>query len=279
MLTFFRYERVLAACALRADLEMLPAGDQSEIGEKGINLSGGQRARVALARACYADADVYLLDDPLSAVDAHVGRHLFDSCMCDLLAGKTRILVTHQLHYLAAADLVAVVKGGSISDIGSYHELVSRGVDFHEFQLGDSASEHSVAQAPDDHQARLEPVRISARSLVPLPTHIDGSICKLNISLLSETCQFAFAVVLLYLEPPCHAALQSSFCPQCPAGEPLCLPLLPPAGAVHHFAHCLSSLKRVVAVTVVLSVAAAAAVTGWHTPTRVARLSASCAAG
>ena len=68
---------------------MLPAGDQSEIGEKGINLSGGQRSRVALARACYADADVYLLDDPLSAVDAHVGRHLFDSCMCDLLAGKT----------------------------------------------------------------------------------------------------------------------------------------------------------------------------------------------
>ena len=158
MLTSFRYERVLAACALKADLEMLPAGDQSEIGEKGINLSGGQRARVALARACYANADVYLLDDPLSAVDAHVGRHLFDSCMCDLLAGKTRILVTHQLHYLAAADLVAVVKGGSISDIGSYDELVSRGVDFHEFQLGDTASEHSVAQAPDDHQASLEPL-------------------------------------------------------------------------------------------------------------------------
>ena len=150
-----RYQRVLAACALKADLDMLPAGDQSEIGEKGINLSGGQRARVALARACYADADVYLLDDPLSAVDAHVGRHLFDSCMCDLLAGKTRILVTHQLHYLAAADLVAVVKGGSISDIGSYEELVSRGVDFHEFQLGDTASERSVAQAPDDRQASL----------------------------------------------------------------------------------------------------------------------------
>lgn len=134
---------------------MLPAGDQSEIGEKGINLSGGQRSRVALARACYADADVYLLDDPLSAVDAHVGRHLFDSCMCDLLAGKTRILVTHQLHYLAAADLVAVVKGGSISDIGSYDELVSRGVDFHEFQLGDTASERSVIQGPHDQQASV----------------------------------------------------------------------------------------------------------------------------
>lgn len=125
---------------------MLPAGDQSEIGEKGINLSGGQRSRVALARACYADADVYLLDDPLSAVDAHVGRHLFDSCLCDLLAGKTRILVTHQLQHLAAADLVAVVKHGAISDIGSYDELVARGVDFHEFQLGDSASERSTSE-------------------------------------------------------------------------------------------------------------------------------------
>ena len=142
-----RYESVLAACALKTDLEMLPAGDQSEIGEKGINLSGGQRSRVALARACYANADVYLLDDPLSAVDAHVGRHLFDSCLCELLAGKTRILVTHQLHYLAAADLVAVVKHGSISDIGSYDELVARGVDFHEFQLSDSASERRGAEA------------------------------------------------------------------------------------------------------------------------------------
>ena len=142
-----RYDAVLTACALRTDLEMLAAGDQSEIGEKGINLSGGQRSRVALARACYADADVYLLDDPLSAVDAHVGRHLFDACMCGLLAGKTRILVTHQLHYLPAADLVAVVKHGTISDIGSYSELVSRGVDFHEFQLGDSASERSAAVA------------------------------------------------------------------------------------------------------------------------------------
>lgn len=78
-------------------LQMLPAGDLSEIGEKGINLSGGQKARVALARAVYAAADVLLLDDPLSAVDAHVGRALFDGCMCGTLAGRTRVLVTHQL--------------------------------------------------------------------------------------------------------------------------------------------------------------------------------------
>ena len=79
------------ACALGSDLELLPAGDESEIGEKGINLSGGQRHRVALARAVYAAADVYLLDDPLSAVDAHVGKHLFERCICGALmaAAKT----------------------------------------------------------------------------------------------------------------------------------------------------------------------------------------------
>lgn len=74
-----------------------PAGDETEIGEKGVNLSGGQRHRVALARACYSAADVFLLDDPLSAVDAHVGRHLFSACICGLLGAKTRVLVTHQV--------------------------------------------------------------------------------------------------------------------------------------------------------------------------------------
>lgn len=72
------YAEVISSCALIEDLQLMAAGDQTEIGEKGINLSGGQKHRVALARACYATADVYLLDDPLSAVDAHVGMHLFE---------------------------------------------------------------------------------------------------------------------------------------------------------------------------------------------------------
>ncbi len=76
-----RYRAVVSACCLDADVAVLPGGDQCEIGEKGINLSGGQKARVALARACYKDTDVVLLDDPLSAVDAHVGQALFDSCI------------------------------------------------------------------------------------------------------------------------------------------------------------------------------------------------------
>uniref|UniRef100_A0A3Q2TB68 Cystic fibrosis transmembrane conductance regulator n=1 Tax=Fundulus heteroclitus TaxID=8078 RepID=A0A3Q2TB68_FUNHE len=105
-----KYERVIKACALKRDLELLPDGDQTVIGDRGATLSGGQKARVNLARAVYQDADIYLLDDPLSAVDAEVGRHLFEQCICGLLKTKPRILVTHQLQYLKAADQILVLK-------------------------------------------------------------------------------------------------------------------------------------------------------------------------
>uniref|UniRef100_A0A3P8ZF49 Multidrug resistance-associated protein 4 n=1 Tax=Esox lucius TaxID=8010 RepID=A0A3P8ZF49_ESOLU len=105
-----KYERVLRACALKRDLELLPDGDLEVIGDRGATLSGGQKARVNLARAVYQDADIYLLDDPLSAVDAEVGKHLFEQCICGLLRDKPRILVTHQLQYLKAADQILVMK-------------------------------------------------------------------------------------------------------------------------------------------------------------------------
>ena len=112
------YDTVLDACALRPDLASWPAGDDTEIGEKGVTLSGGQRARVALARAVFARADTYLLDDPLSAVDAHVGSHLWEACLTGVLAGSTRILVTHQVQYAGRADTVVVVRGGAVVDAG-----------------------------------------------------------------------------------------------------------------------------------------------------------------
>lgn len=99
---------------------------------------------MALARACYANADVYLLDDPLSAVDAHVGKHLFQQCMLGMLRSTTRILVTHQLQYLAAADLILVMKEGRVIDRGTYGELSSRGVDFHQFELTTPESDKSA---------------------------------------------------------------------------------------------------------------------------------------
>ncbi|GJJ74765.1 ATP-binding cassette, subfamily C (CFTR/MRP), member 1 [Entomortierella parvispora] len=122
-----RYRKVLNACSLEPDLAILPAGDMTEIGERGINLSGGQKQRVSLARAAYQDADVYLLDDPLSAVDAHVDRHLWENLIGPegLLKDKTRILVTHGIHHLAQMDQIVVIKDGAIAEIGQYEELLS----------------------------------------------------------------------------------------------------------------------------------------------------------
>uniref|UniRef100_A0AAX7TTT0 Multidrug resistance-associated protein 4 n=1 Tax=Astatotilapia calliptera TaxID=8154 RepID=A0AAX7TTT0_ASTCA len=125
-----KYDRVLRACALKRDMDLLPGGDLAIVGDRGANLSGGQKARVSLARAVYQDADIYLLDDPLSAVDAEVGRHLFEECICGLLRKKPRILVTHQLQYLKAADQIVVLKEGQMVARGTYSELQGSGLDF-----------------------------------------------------------------------------------------------------------------------------------------------------
>ncbi|XP_068447107.1 ATP-binding cassette sub-family C member 4-like [Clinocottus analis] len=130
-----KYKRVLRACALKKDMELLPDGDLTLIGDRGATLSGGQKARVNLARAVYQDADIYLLDDPLSAVDAEVGRHIFEKCICGLLKNKSRILVTHQLQYLKAADQIVVLKEGHIMAQGTYTELESSGVDIESLQM------------------------------------------------------------------------------------------------------------------------------------------------
>uniref|UniRef100_A0A9J8CDF7 ABC-type glutathione-S-conjugate transporter n=1 Tax=Cyprinus carpio carpio TaxID=630221 RepID=A0A9J8CDF7_CYPCA len=129
------YQRVLEACALLPDLDNLPAGDTTEIGEKGLNLSGGQKQRVSLARAVYRKADVYLLDDPLSAVDAHVGQHIFNKVIGPrgILRDKTRILVTHGMSFLPQADLILVLVDGEISERGSYQELLNRNGAFADF--------------------------------------------------------------------------------------------------------------------------------------------------
>jgi len=103
------YSSVINACALNEDFAQMPNGDETVVGERGITLSGGQKARINLARALYRQGDVYLLDDPLSAVDPRVSRHLFEKCMKEHLDGKLRILATHQLQYLPQADHVVVL--------------------------------------------------------------------------------------------------------------------------------------------------------------------------
>ncbi|XP_049277102.1 multidrug resistance-associated protein 1 isoform X2 [Anopheles funestus] len=132
-----RYNRVIEACALKPDIEMLPGGDMTEIGEKGINLSGGQKQRVSLARAVYNDADVYFLDDPLSAVDSHVGKHIFEQVIgpTGLLALKTRVLVTHGITYLPNTDKIYVLREGEVSESGTYQELMDKKGAFAEFLI------------------------------------------------------------------------------------------------------------------------------------------------
>jgi ABC-type bacteriocin/lantibiotic exporter with double-glycine peptidase domain len=102
------YDKVIHSCCLGPDIEVLPAGDQTEIGERGINLSGGQRQRINLARAIYSESSIVLMDDPLSAVDAHVGKHIFEHAICGALQGKTRVLSTNQLHVLDRTDGIIV---------------------------------------------------------------------------------------------------------------------------------------------------------------------------
>ncbi|XP_052124000.1 multidrug resistance-associated protein 1 [Frankliniella occidentalis] len=130
-----KYNMVVEACALKADLEMLPGGDLTEIGEKGVNVSGGQKQRIALARAVYNSADVYLFDDPLSAVDSHVGKHIFEHVIGPngLLRNKTRILVTHGIHYLPDTDLVVVLDDGKIAECGTYQDLIDKKGQFSQF--------------------------------------------------------------------------------------------------------------------------------------------------
>ncbi|KAL6423797.1 hypothetical protein ACFW04_010336 [Cataglyphis niger] len=115
-----KYQRVVKICALVRDFAQLPYGDKTFVGERGTALSGGQRARINLARAVYRDANIYLFDDPLSAVDTNVGRHLFDECINNYLQNKTRILVTHQLQYLKQCDYIIILNNAKIMDMDFY---------------------------------------------------------------------------------------------------------------------------------------------------------------
>ena len=154
-----KYRETVESCALSYDLQVLTGGDQTEIGEKGINLSGGQKQRVSLARAVYSEADIYLLDDPLSAVDSHVGKHIFENVLSSstgVLKDKTRILVTHGITYLPNTDQIIVLKDGKITEQGSYDELMKDSGNFADF-IKEFASEGADNESVDtDDQDKKE---------------------------------------------------------------------------------------------------------------------------
>ena len=119
-----KFNKIIEVCDLGKDIDRFPKRDQTEIGQRGVILSGGQRARVSLARAIYSDADIYLLDDPLSAVDAKVGKHLFDRCIKEFLDGRVRILVTHHLQFLKHTDNIVMLHSGSVFYQGTYSAML-----------------------------------------------------------------------------------------------------------------------------------------------------------
>ncbi|CAF0716997.1 unnamed protein product [Brachionus calyciflorus] len=129
------YKKVVNACSLATDFSIMPNADLTEIGEKGINLSGGQKQRISLARSLYADADIYVLDDPLSAVDSHVGKHIFDMVVGPkgMLKNKTRLFVTNSLSFLPQVDQIIMLENATITEMGTYEELKNKNGSFAEF--------------------------------------------------------------------------------------------------------------------------------------------------
>ncbi|XP_071947871.1 ATP-binding cassette sub-family C member 4-like [Antedon mediterranea] len=141
------YQTVIEVSALSRDMEILPDGDMTKIGERGVTLSGGQQARVNLARALYENADLYILDDPLSAVDAKVGKEIFEKCIMGFLREKPRILVTHQVQYLHEADRILLLKNGKVEQMGTYDEIKNAD----DFIASVTSDEEAEVFSPSDH--------------------------------------------------------------------------------------------------------------------------------
>ncbi|XP_062142485.1 probable multidrug resistance-associated protein lethal(2)03659 [Drosophila sulfurigaster albostrigata] len=162
-----RYNLVVKNCALERDFELLPFGDKTIVGERGASLSGGQKARISLARAVYRQSAIYLLDDPLSAVDTHVARHLFEKCMRGYLRDRIVILVTHQLQFLQHADQIVIMDKGQVSAVGTYDSLRESGLDF-ATMLAEEHDEHNSEGSRSRSGSTTERRRNSEQSLVSL---------------------------------------------------------------------------------------------------------------
>lgn len=146
------YNEVVDACALRADFEMLPHADQTEIGERGITVSGGQKQRLNIARAIYFNSDIVLMDDPLSAVDAHVGRHIMDNAICGLLKDKCRVLATHQLWVLNRCDRIVWMEDGHIQAIDTFDNLMANNEDFGNLMASTAVEKKKTTEEEDEEE-------------------------------------------------------------------------------------------------------------------------------
>ncbi|KAK4479579.1 hypothetical protein RD792_015097 [Penstemon davidsonii] len=172
-----KYEESIRVCALDKDIESFDYGDLTEIGQRGLNMSGGQKQRIQFARGVYNDADIYLLDDPFSAVDAHTAAILFNDCVMTALAKKTVILVTHQVEFLNNVDKIMVMEGGQVTQSGNYKELMMAGTTFeklvfaHEKTVGllDSTSSETQKEHQIEHLSRSFSKEGSQEEIVTKP--------------------------------------------------------------------------------------------------------------
>ncbi len=171
-----KYTRIIEACALTEDIQRFPNFDQTVVGERGEVLSGGQQARVSLARAVYADADLYLLDDPLSAVDFKVGQHIFEKCIKDLLGDKIRVLTSHQERHMKEADVIIVLYKGRVLEKGSFTELQEKGIlnttVVPLYKTGRSDSKLTMSFVQENEQKSK--VGDSCEGMMPLPNEAKG---------------------------------------------------------------------------------------------------------
>lgn len=150
-----RYQKVIEACCLKRDIRMLPLGDDTFVGERGYQLSGGQKARLSLARAIYRESQIYLLDDPLSAVDAKVANHIFNKCIRQFLKDKTVILVTHQLQFLPWADRIVLMEDGHITSCAPYSEIMDRGVEIASLVRSNSVAQEELSEEKASRSRRV----------------------------------------------------------------------------------------------------------------------------
>ncbi|KAK2578495.1 hypothetical protein KPH14_002055 [Odynerus spinipes] len=172
-----RYMDVTRVCALNKDFQQLPQGDMSIVGERGVMLSGGQRARVNLARAVYKQAEIYLLDDPLSAVDAKVARHIFKKCIAEYLNGKTRILATHQLQFLKSANVIVALDHGTIRMKGSYNELLENNEEFVKMIIRIKTDREQIKRTEETKEKPFGYNRESIRSRMSIKSN-DSSVME-----------------------------------------------------------------------------------------------------
>lgn len=177
-----RYKTVVHKCALAKDYKLFPHGDRTIVGERGVALSGGQRARINLARAVYKKADIYLLDDPLSAVDTHVGKQLFESCISNYLRDKTCILVTHQLQYLKKVDHIVILNNGTIEAMGSYQQLKATGLDFAKLLDDIPSQDEETKKWITMRRGSVHSIGSVDEEKVEPPSELQESKCSGNVS-------------------------------------------------------------------------------------------------